>query len=206
MLKKTLTILFATFAFPAFAVSIGFDDIGYVDGPDAVYHEDGFYISQHDGFGIGNFGGADAYRLDVDDDRFPSGFTMTGPGSFSMTSLEMSFGSPYFTYPVSENFMTFEGYRNGSLVALATTGAHDSGYVQGEAFTYDFGDVFSDIDQFVLRTTATDEMLFLPDEFGIGLFSIDVDPGIAPVPLPASLPMLGLGLIGLFGWRRLRRA
>jgi hypothetical protein len=39
-------------------------------------------------------------------------------------------------------------------------------------------------------------------------YSVQVDPFVSPVPLPAALPLFaaGLGVMGLLGWRRKRKA
>lgn len=185
----------------ATAASIDFQTIGFSPGFGNTYEEDGFTVGQIGGSQMGSPSGV-FYRIDVDDPRYPEGLSLVENNgeTFTLESISLLFGPPFFSAPVPVDFITFTGYRDGSLVALALTGDESTGYLSGEPFQFNFGDAFSDIDRFELNTFATVGMRANPDEYAVVVTNIS----IAPIPLPASAWLLFGGIAGLVGLRRSR--
>jgi len=125
-----------------------------------------------------------------------SGFAIYNVATPSFTLL---WGSPD-TY----NFVQFFSGPNGTGAVLSTTGASGTNYIGSDlaCFATTCGGTLFDLVTFT-AASGTIGSVRLSDS-GAAAFEF----GIAPVPLPAALPLFATGLsaLGLLGWRRRRKA
>ena len=93
----------------------------------------------------------------------------------------------------------FDGGINGPIDPLRVVAQFN--YLAGEV-----GPLWTAIGIEFFQTTATAKDPTMFDDFeGLGYYSfVSYDAGASPVPVPAALPLLMSGLLGLFGIRRLR--
>jgi hypothetical protein len=189
------------------AATVTFDDGAgsYVDrdgdGENDVYRENGVRVT---GFDFELTDGREAAHLDnPSDGHFTDRLAFRTGGYFDLRSFEIlplgfecerAFCAGYRNVVVA-------GYRAGQRVARAQ-------FSMGETPSLFWGTGFTMLDRLVIRTP--DEPLAY--QFGNSHFDIDnvvllASQAPAAVPLPATLPLAGLGLaaLGLFGLSRSRK-
>ncbi|PWR03391.1 hypothetical protein DKT77_05880 [Meridianimarinicoccus roseus] len=122
---------------------------------------------------------------------FTFGQLFTGPG----VSYEITFGNRAGYLETADVFAGF----NGSFTKV---GSVDNASANG--FIFNFNGVFD-----TLRLSDTTPGLPSTDGYDVDAVgvtaSVNPAPGPSPVPLPAPALLLGAGLVGLGGLRRLRR-
>jgi len=167
------------------------------------------------GVGFAPHGVDDTLHLDDSATSWPSSvsFAMVGTSLFNAVSFDV-LPAGYRVYvndhgaemhiPPWENVLV-RGFRGNELVA------EDAFAMGTQPFTYLFNSSFASISQLTIGFTPTAQF------FSNGYFCdapcshFNIDNvtlvGVAPVPIPASLPLFatGLGVMGLLGWRRKRK-
>ena len=200
MLVRFLVIVFAVvWSSAASAVTISFAGIPYFDPSSQTYDEAGFRV---EALGDGDFGGFDGEHLHVD--------SVGGGGPYADTFRLTSLTSQFFTlfamdilaydYDVDSGIskMAFSGFRGGAVVSTAVN------YVGTVSQSLFFGDNFASIDALLIEADCVlpADYCGLPSDVHFNIDNIVV----APVPLPAALPLLAAGLFGLgFIGRRKRK-
>jgi hypothetical protein len=194
----------------AHAATMTFNELPQ-DPSNFVWVEDGITATS-ERWGLGTHGPAGTSHLDDSGAPFPRSITFTMPGlsfdaagvdifgartAYCANAEETACGDPY-------NNVLWQGFRDGALVAEASFYALDYSH-------FTFGSAFKDIDALFVRAMHPGS-LGLPgycSDAPCGHFSID-NVSLAPsaVPIPAAFPLFAsaLGLGGLFGYRRKRKA
>ncbi len=195
----------------AFGTTLTFDDVP--NEGDALYDENYVSFYEEQGVRVSSGSGAVAYDrsagsvLVADSGTgFSSDLTFTTGGTFSVQSLNIrSLGYTFsgFVRTLKDNIVV-SGYSNGSLVASATFRLA-RGFNDLQKLV--LGDGFAGLDSFVI--TLINPYEFPQCDLPCGQFELDaldltMDP--APVPLPATAPLLAAGGLALFGLARRRRA
>lgn len=139
-------------------------------------------------------------NLDVDTSHTLAGFNLVGPVSGPAT-LEMRYGVwNGGGAQTAELTVTFNG------TALAPTISFSNAYFSG-------GPIFASFDVSSLVVSGFNSLSVFAhnisgvEQFAVGEISLEYV-GSGAVPVPAALPLFasGLGLLGLAGWRRRRKA
>ncbi len=194
----------------AFGTTMTFDDVP--NEGDALYDENFVSFYNEQGVRVSSQSGAVAYDrtpgsiLVADSGTgFATDLTFTSRSTFSVQSLTLnSLGYSFSRYvrTLKDNIVV-TGYSGGSVVASATfrlaRGFNDlQKLVLGEGFT--------GLDSFVISLINPYE--FPQCDIPCGQFelqSVDLTLDPAPVPLPATAPLLAAGGLALFGLARRRR-
>jgi hypothetical protein len=194
----------------AFGTTLTFDDVP--NEGDALYDENFVSFYEEQGVRVSSGSGAVAYdqtpgSLLVADSGtgFASDLTFTSQGTFSVQSLNIrSLGYTFSGYVrnLKDNIVV-TGFANGSVVASATFRLA-RGFNDLQKLI--LGDGFTGLDSFVI--TLLNPYEFPQCDVPCGQFELDgvdltLDP--APVPLPATAPLLAAGGLALFGLARRRR-